>query len=526
MKYKVMSFKSKSRQKLLEGVELLADAVTTTLGPKGRNVAIQRQWGSPIVVHDGVTVAKEVGSRDELAMIGINLVREAAQRTNDEAGDGTTTSTLLAYQIVKRGMKMLEDGKNPMTIRKEIQARMPEVLEKLKQMSVPVTDKEDIERVALISSSDPMIGRIVAEAVDKVGKDGLVTVEEGQGTETEVEYTEGMEFPRGWLAPHFITNENRLEAVIEEPVFILCDKELTLASEMTGLMKAVAKISKNLVVIAKGIQGDALATMIVNKQRGNFNCVGVRTPGADAESLQYLTDMAVVTGGAIISDSSDHDLNKPEEFLGKAKSFVAGRDRSVIVQGGGDEKMIEERAETLRTQIANENSVYVKEQVQARLARLTKGVSVIKVGAKTDPELRERVERVKDAIGAATAAREEGTLVGGGMALYKIGSEMKPVTDGDKLLQLVLMAPISKILDNAGYEGLEKVDIMTRIESAKPGEGFNMETDRIEDLRKAGIIDPTKVVRLALENAVGVGTSILTTDAIIAIGDDGRKEEE
>lgn len=525
MLQKVMSFKGKARAKLLAGVEILAEAVTTTLGPKGRNVAIQRQYGLPVVVHDGVTVAREVGSKDPLEMIGINLVREASQRTNDEAGDGTTTSTLLAHQIVKRGMKLLDDGKNPMTIRKEMYSALPGIIEKLKGMSIPVTDKKDVEAVALISSADTEIGTIVAEAVDHVGTDGLVTVEEGQGTTTEVQYTEGMEFSRGWIAPHFITNENRLEAVIEDPIIILADKSISLAAEITSLLNAVVKIGKNIVIIAKDVQGDALATLVVNKQKGNLSCVAVRAPGNTNEQLQYLTDMAIVTGGTVISDSNSPDPTKPEEWTGKAKTFIAGRERSVIVHGAGDKAMLEERIQTLRDQIAGEKSVFVKEQVQMRLARLTKGVAVIKVGAKTELDMREKVERVKDAIGAATAAREEGTLIGGGMSLYKIGTEMKPKTPGEQLLKEVLMSPVSKILDNAGYEGPEKELMLKTIAKSPVGEGYNMETDLIEDLRKAGVIDPTKVVRLALENAVGVGTSILTTDAIIAIEDDGKKEE-
>lgn len=525
MQRKVMSFKTDARKKLLDGVTLLADAVTTTLGPKGRNVAIQRQYGTPIVVHDGVTVAKEVASDDELEMIGINLVREASQRTNDEAGDGTTTSTLLAYNIVKGGMEMLEDGVNPMTLRKQMYAQLPKVIEKLKEMSVPVEDKADIERVALISSADNEIGRLVAEAVNHVGTDGLVTVEEGQGTETSVQYTEGMEFPRGWLSPYFITNENRNEAVIEDPVFILADKNLSLASEMTALLSAVAQKSKNIVVIAKDIAGDALQTMVVNKVRGNLNCVALRAPGGGNEQLQYLMDMAIVTGGQVVSDSSKHDLKDPDAFLGKAKSFVAGRERSVIVKGLGNTDTVNERVETLRKQIESEKSIYEKEKLQSRLARLTKGVAVVKVGAKTELDMREKVERVKDAIGAATAAREEGTLIGGGMALYKIGTEMNPDNDGESLLKAVLLSPISKILDNAGYEGSVKDSMLKQIAEADRKMGYNMESDKIEDLRQAGVIDPTKVVRLALENAVGVGTSILTTDALIALKEDRKKEE-
>lgn len=517
MDYKVMSFKADARKKLLQGVEKLAEAVTTTLGPKGRNVAIQRQFGTPIVVHDGVTVAREVGSSDELEMIGIDLVREAAQRTNDEAGDGTTTSTLIAYELVKRGMKLLENDHNPMTLRKQIYEILPKIIKQLKDMAIPVDDKLDIERVALISSADPEIGKLVSEAVEKVGKDGLVTVEEGQlGSSTSVEFTEGMEFQRGWLAPHFITNENRYEAVIEEPIIILADKSLSLNSEMTSLLTAVAKISKNIVVVARDIQGDALATLIINKVKGNLNCVGVRAPGGGNDQLQYLTDMAIVTGGRVVSDSSDTSLEKPEEWVGRAKSVIVGRERSVIINGYGDSEMLKERVETLRAQIENERSIYEKEKLQGRLARLTKGVSVIRVGAKTELAMREMVERVKDAIGAATAAREEGTLVGGGMALFKIGSQMEPDNDGESLLQEVIMAPVSKILDNAGYEGEIKDRLLDSIKNAKDGEGYNMDSDKVENLREVGVIDPTKVVRLALENGIGVGTSILTTDAIIA----------
>jgi len=517
-----MSFKDEARKKLFNGVELLANAVTTTLGPKGRNVAIQRSYGIPIVVHDGVTVAREVGSLDEFTMMGVELVRQAAQKTNDEAGDGTTTSTLLAYEIVKGGLELINKGSNPMVLRKQIYEKLPSILEELKELSVPVTDKRDIEKVALISSADLEIGKLVAEAVDHVGIDGLVTVEEGTTGDTRVEYTEGMEYSRGYQDPRFITNENRLEAVIDDPRYIIIDKSLSLNSEMLTLLNGVTKVSKNVVVIAKDIQGDALLTLVANKMRGNLNCVSTRAPGGGNEQLAYLSDMAIVTGATVLSDRTTIDITNPESWLGRSKSFVAGRERSVIVQGAGSEELIKERAEVLRKQIAGEKSVYEKEKLQGRLARMTKGVSVIKVGAKTEIDMREKIERVKDAIGAATAAREEGTVLGGGMALFMIGREMKENTLGEKLLKKVLTSPVMKLLENAGNSESEARDVAGQLQNVVIGLGYNQQDNSICNLRDQGIIDPTKVVRLSLENAISVGTSILTTDVLIATHEDGN----
>ena len=508
-----MSFDEEARKQLLEGVEHLAKAVTTTLGPKGRNVAIDRQWGMPIVVHDGVTVSRDVDHENELIAMGVNLVREAAGKTNDEAGDGTTTATLLAYEIVKGGMKLIDQGFNPMTLRQQINAAMPNVIKQLKEMSVEVKDSVQIQRVAYISSASHEIGDIVAEAVEKVGKDGLVTVEEGR-SEHEVEYTEGMELDKGWIVPHFVTNPERLEAVIENPVFVIADKKLSMASEIIPLLEAVAKVSKDIVVICEDLTGDALRTMVQNKRNGNLNMVAVQISGAGDIKEDNLTDIATLTGGSVVSDKSDFDITNPDLFLGKAKKFVAGKDTSTIIDGSGD---IKEHLKTLKVRKQKEKSPYERERLLERLAKLDKSVAVIKVGAQTEIDMRETLERVKDAVGSATAAREEGLIPGGGVAFLKLAHSVKGTNEGEKLLKQILESPIRKLMENCGEGSNEINKAISEIQESKFTLGYEAEAGKMVDLMKAGVIDPVKVVRLALENAVGVATSILTTDCLIAV---------
>jgi chaperonin GroEL len=514
---KILAFKEESREKLMEGIEILANAVTTTLGPKGRNVAIQRQWGLPIVVHDGVTVAEQVADDDELRMIGINLVREAAKKTNEEAGDGTTTATLLAYEIAKRGQKLINDGMNPMVLRSQIYKALPKLLIALKENSKEIKNTEEIARVAYISSADEEIGKLVAEAIEKVGKDGLVTVDEGKGIKTEVEYTEGMEFNKGWASPYFITNEQRMEAVVENPVILLMDKKLSLSDESIPIYEAMAKVSKDWVIIAQEITGDALATLVGNKMKGNIKALAVSAPGNSGNRREYLDDIAVLTGAKVLEESSELDLSNVKSILGTAEKVVASRDTTVIIGGKGNKEELDKRVEALRAQKNAEKSEFEKEKLEERLAKLTTGVAVVRVGAKTEIDMREKVERVKDAVGAASAARDEGVVPGGGVVFLKMRKALDGNSEGEELMREVLESPIRKLLQNSGEEVAKIGELIKKIGEDKGDLGYEVEKGELVSMTKNGIIDPAKVVRLALENAIGVATSILTTDCLIAI---------
>lgn len=510
--HKVLAFQEEARQKLFEGVKILADAVTTTLGPKGRNVAIQRAWGLPIVVHDGVTVAREVGSEDPLVSIGIDLVKEAAQKTNEEAGDGTTTATLLAYELVRKGLNLIDEGVNPMVLRNQIYEVLPSVLKELKSIAKPVKGISDIAKVAYISSTDKEIGEMVAEALKKVGKDGLVTVAEG-GTETEVEFTEGMEFKRGYISPYFVTNPQRMESVIENPKIVLINQDLSLNAEIVPILERIAQVSKDIVIIADSIKGDALATLATNKMKGNINACVVETPSDGKED--YLEDIAVLTGAKVISPQSGVDIAE-DGWWGEAERVVANKGTTVIIGGKGDKKAMKTMIGALRDRIKT-STLFEKEKLEARLARLSTGIGVIRVGAKTEIDMREKLERVKDAIGAAMAAREEGVIPGGGTIFLQLSKSLKGRTEGERLLREVLEAPARKLMANSG----EPNNVINKyvheiLEKGSPI-GYEVSSGNLENLEEKGIIDPCKVVRLALENALAVGCSILTTDTIIGI---------
>lgn len=520
-----LAFKKEARQKLVQGVKILSDAVTTTLGPKGRNVAIQRPWGAPIVVHDGVTVAREVGDDNPLVLMGINLVRIAAQKTNEIAGDGTTTATLLAHELVMGGMDLLDKGNNPMVLRSEIYDVLPKVLKKLDDISEKVKSKEQIANVAFISSADKHIGELVAEALYKVGKDGLVTVDEGKGIDTDVEYTRGLEFDRGYWSPYFITNDQRMEATINEPAILITNEKLSLIKEIVPVLEKMAEITKDIVIIGE-VSGDALTTMVTNKMKGNINAAAVRPPSTGDRRTALLEDIAVSVGGKLIDKSTPLDLNNMEDFVGRAKKMVVGRDNSVIIESGGDKEIIKERISSIRSLIKTEKSQFQKEILEERLAKLTTGVAVVKVGSKTELDMREKVERVKDAVGAATAARDEGVVAGGGTAFLLLKQVLDSSTDGQKLLSKVLESPIRKLMSNSG-ETTERADeVIKKVEERNSNFGYDVNSGEIVDLNKSGIIDPKKVVRLALENAISVATSILTTNALISIRrkDDKRKQ--
>lgn len=524
---KVIAFKEEAREELFKGVKMLADAVTTTLGPKGRNVAIQRNWGTPINVHDGVTVAREVDDPDfPHRKIGMDMVREAAQKTNEEAGDGTTTATLLAYTLIEKGLVLVKNGVNPMTLRNQIYAALPVLTEELKKLSREIKTNEDIKKVAWISSSSEEIGTLVAQAVEKVGKDGLVTVDESSGFETEVEYTEGLEFEKGFLSPYFMTNPSRLEAVINNPIIAIVDRKLSLNTEIVPLLERMAKISKDIVIIADGVSGDALATIAANKMKGNINALAVEAPGIGDNKKNYMEDIAILTGGTVISDANNVDINANDSWVGKAKRIITGRESTVIIGGEGDKKVIEERIRAVRDQKTEEKSKFEKEKLEERLARMSTGVAVVHVAAKTEIEMREKIERVKDAIGAATSAREEGVVPGGGSIYIQLGKFLEGKNEGEKLLKEVLEHPARRLMLNSGEN---ENTINSYVESIfasdpKEGLGYDVLAEKLGDLNAAGIIDPAKVVRLALENAISVGTSILTTDASIGlkVEEDGR----
>ena len=515
---KVISFREEARIKLAEGVGILADAVTTTLGPKGRNVAIMRQWGLPIVVHDGVTVAREVEVDDPLASIGIALVREAAQKTNEEAGDGTTTSILLAHELVKGGLKLIKEGINPMVLRNEIYKALPALLEELKKIAKPVKNSADIARVAFISSADEAIGKLVAEAVEKVGKDGLVTVDEGKGMETEIEFTEGMEFDKGYASPYFVTNPQRMEAIIENPIIAIVDKKISLNPEIVPILENMAKYSKDMVIIAEEFSGDALATIAANKMKGNINALAVSAPGIGDNKTNYLSDIAVLTGGMIISDKTAVNITADDKWLGHADRVMSSRESTVIIGGKGEKTAVEARVKELRAQRDSEKSKFEKEKIEERLARISTGIGVIKVGAKTEIDMREKLERVKDAVGAATAAREEGIVPGGGIAFIHMGKVLVRKNDGEVLLHAVLSMCMKKLMENSGEDNATINKYVLHVVGDKVlNVGYEVNSGKLVDLMAEGIIDPAKVVRLALENAIAVATSILTTDALIGL---------
>lgn len=516
---KIISFGEEARQKLFEGVELLYRAVVTTLGPKGRNVAIQRNWGNPFIVHDGVTVAREVGSSDEFVLMGIDLVKEAASRTNDEAGDGTTTATLLTYELVKGGLELIKKGMNPMVLRNQIISALPKLLEEIDKISIPVSGDEDIARVAYISSSDEEIGRQVAEAIKKVGKDGIVTAEEGQAVKTEIEYTGGMEFDKGFVSRYFVTNIDRMEAAVDKPVIAIVNRKVSVVPEIQQLFEPMSKIGKDLVLIAEDISGDALMTMVVNKQKGNFNGLAIKTPVGDVGDVaDFLEDLAVFTGGRVINN--DADITPDGEWIGRADKIISDKSSTLIVKGWGEKEAVKDRISSIKSQMEKEKNIHFKEKMGERVAKLTKGVAVIKVGSKTEVDMREKVERVKDAVGAAVAARESGVVPGGGTAFLElkrgVGGDSTQ-NDGERLLESVLEAPTRKLMMNAG-ETKEDIDKQIKQIIKKGGNwGYEVNSGKVIDLVKGGIIDPSKVIRLTIENAVSVATSILTTDVLIAI---------
>jgi chaperonin GroEL len=523
---KQLVFTTEAQQALKRGVDALASAVATTLGPRGRNVALDKKFGAPTVTHDGVTVAKEIELKDPYENMGAQLLKEAATKTNDVAGDGTTTATVLAQAIVHEGLKNVTAGANPMQIKHGLEMATDAVVAEIKRMSTPVNNKREIANVASISAADTEIGSLIAEVMDKVGKDGVVTVEESKGREFETEYVEGMQFDRGYVSPYFVTSPDLMEAVIENPYILIHDKKISAATDIVPLMeKLLQKGRREIVVIAEDIDGEALATLVLNKLRGMFNILAVKAPGFGDRRKAMLEDIAVLTGGTVITEELGRKLESVTiEDLGQAAKVQSDKDNTTIIEGKGQLKAIKSRIEQIKAEVENSTSDYDKEKLQERLAKLSGGVAIIRVGAATETELKEKKHRVEDALSATRAAVEEGIVPGGGVALInaigalkKIEVDEPDIQTGIVIMRRALEEPLRRIAANAGRDGAVIVDTVRRLSKDKDNKniGYNVLSDRFEDMVKSGIIDPAKVTRSAVENAASIAAMILTTDALI-----------
>ncbi len=523
---KQLVFTTEAQRALKRGVDILAIAVATTLGPKGRNVALDKKYGAPVITHDGVTVAKEIELKDPYENMGAQLLKEAATKTNDVAGDGTTTATVLAQSIVHEGLKNVAAGANPMLIKRGIELATDAVIGSIKAMSMPVVDKQEIANVASISAADKEIGDLIAEVMEKVGKDGVVTVEESKGLEFETEYVEGMQFDRGYISAYFVTNTEAMEAVIENPYVLIHDKKISAATDIVPLMEELLQKGKrDLVVVAEDVDGEALATLVLNKLRGTFNLLAVKAPGFGDRRKAVLQDIAMLTGGTVITEELGRKLESVTiDDLGQAAKIQSDKDNTTIVEGKGDLQAIKGRIEQIKVEIENTTSDYDKEKLQERLAKLSGGVAIIRVGAATETELKEKKHRVEDALSATRAAVEEGIVPGGGVALINaiaslvgVTSEEPDIQTGITIMHRALEEPMRRIASNSGQEGAVVIDTVRRMAKEKDNKniGFNVMSDEYEDMVESGIIDPAKVTRSAVENAASIAAMILTTDALI-----------
>src|ERR671926_737752 len=520
MAAKQVVFDEQARHALHVGVNTLAQAVRTTLGPKGRNVALDKKWGAPAVTHDGVTVAKEIELENHFQNMGAQMLKQAATKTNDVAGDGTTTSTVIAQAIVTEGLRNLAAGANPMLMKRGIDAATAAVVEEIKKESTPLKGHDDIQHIAAISANDAEIGKLLAEAMDKVGRDGVITVEEGKGLKLEVEYTEGMQFDRGYISAYFITDSGRMEAALDEPYILITDKKISAITDIVPVLeKLVQTGNKNVVIIAEDVDGEALATLVVNKLRGTFSALAIKAPGFGDRRKEMLQDIAVLTGGQVISEEVGLKLeNVNLTMLGQARRVTATKDNTTIVEGKGSQQAIEARMKQIRAQIEDTTSDYDREKLQERLAKLAGGVAVIKVGAPTEVELKEKKHRIEDALSATRAAVEEGIVAGGGTALVNALPALdKLQLEGDErtgveILRRALEEPLRQIAFNAGAEGSV---VVAAVKGFEPGKGFDARTGEYTDMFKAGIIDPAKVTRSGLQNAASIAGMLLTTETII-----------
>ena len=520
---KMIIYGEEARKKLQSGIDQLADTVKVTLGPKGRNVVLGKKYGAPLITNDGVTIAKEVELEDAFENMGAQLIREVATKTNDVAGDGTTTATVLAQAITREGLKNLSAGANPMVMRKGIEKAVEAAVAAIKEHSVPVNGSEDIARVGTVSSGDESIGALIAEAMEKVGTEGVITIEESKTAETGLEVVEGMQFDRGYISPYMVTDTDKMEAVLDDAYILITDKKISSIQEILPILEPVVKAGKKMMIIAEDVEGDALATLLVNRLRGNFNCVCVKAPGFGDRRKEMLQDIAILTGGTVISSQLNMELTEAQlTDLGRCRQIVVTKDNTTIVDGAGDPDAIKARAHTIRASIATTTSDYDREKLQERLAKLSGGVAVIKVGAQTEVAMKEQKLRVEDALNATRAAVEEGIVAGGGTAqvnaiaavdklIAKLSGDEKT---GARIIATALQAPIRQIAENAGVDGsvvFEKIR-----NSKKIGFGYNAYTEEYVDMISAGIVDPTKVTRSSLENAASIASCVLTTESLVA----------
>ena len=521
MAAKDIKYFNEAREKIMKGVNTLADAVKVTLGPKGRNVVLEKSWGSPTITKDGVTVAKEIELENKFENMGAQMVKEVASKTSDVAGDGTTTATILAQSIYREGSKLVAAGHNPMALKRGIETAVSTAVAELQKLSKPTKDQKEIAQVGTISANnDETIGNIIAEAMNKVGKEGVITVEEAKAMETTLDVVEGMQFDRGYLSPYFVTDPERMEVILEEPYILLHEKKISSMKDLLPILEQVAKMGRPLLIIAEDVEGEALATLVVNKLRGTLKVCGVKAPGFGDRRKAMLEDIAILSGGQVISEDLGIKLeNVTLNDLGTSKTVRVDKDNTTLVDGGGTRQAIEGRVKQIRAQVEETTSDYDREKLQERLAKLVGGVAVINVGAATETEMKEKKARVEDALNATRAAVEEGIVAGGGVALIRcIASLEKVKVEGEEafgvnIVKRALEEPVRRIADNAGHEGSVVVD---RVKKEKGSFGFNAETEKFEDLTKSGVIDPTKVVRFALQNAASVASLLLTTEAMVA----------
>jgi chaperonin GroEL len=520
MAHKELKFNEDARRALERGVNVLADAVKVTLGPKGRYVVLDKKFGAPTITNDGVTIAREIEVEDVFENQGAQLVREVATATNDVAGDGTTTATVLAQAMVREGLKNVAAGANPMALKRGIEKAVDQVVEALKGQSKEISGKEDIARVATVSARDREIGDVISDAIEKVGKDGVVNVEEGQTFGLELEFVEGMQFDKGYLSPYMVTDAERMEAVLEEPYILIANQKIGAVKDLLPVLEQVIQAGKPLLIVAEDVEGESLATIVVNKLRGTFTAVAVKAPGFGDRRKRMLEDVAILSGGEVITEEMGLKLeNTKLSQLGRARKVVVDKDSTTVIDGAGDSDAIKARIKQLKQEIENTDSDFDREKLQERLAKLSGGVAVVKVGAATETEMKEKKHRVEDALQAARAALEEGIVPGGGVALVNAvagidtdGLEGDERTGGQIVIR-ALEEPLRQIAENAGLEGSV---VINRVREAQPGHGLNAETEAFEDLFAAGITDPTMVVRSALQNAASIAKSILTTECIVA----------
>ncbi len=512
---------SDARAAMEKGINKLADTVKVTLGPKGRNVVLERPYGSPLITNDGVSIAREIELEDKAENMGAQLLREVATKTNDVAGDGTTTATILAQAIVKEGLKNLAAGSNPMILQKGIRRAVEKTVESLKNASVKIEDKESIANVASISAGDPEIGKLISDAMEKVGNDGVITVEESKSMGTTLEVVEGMQFDRGYVSSYMVTDSEKMIAELDNPYILITDKKISNIQEILPLLEQIVQSGKALLIIAEDIEGEAMATLVVNKLRGTFNCVAVKAPGFGDRRKEMLQDIAILTGATVVSSDLGYDLKETTvDMLGTCQKVKIEKENTVIVKGAGDEQKVQDRIKQLRVQYEESDSEFDKEKLQERLAKLSGGVAVIQVGAATETELKEKKLRIEDALAATRAAVEEGIVSGGGVALLDTIEDVRPLlqdVEGDEktgvsIILRALEEPLRQIAENAGKEGSV---IVEKVMSSKRGEGYDALNDKYVDMIKAGIVDPTKVTRSALQNASSVASMILTTEATV-----------